>query len=137
MIIIPLILLTLLFTILTIWAFDMSVEHDGLKCGFAIGGALIFGLIAIFAFAFSIISAAGLIVTHIPYCERRARIAVEEKRKAIIFCIENGEPGSTALSQDISEFNSDVLKAQMDLKSFWFKDMTYDFYNEIELIEVD
>lgn len=136
MIIIPLILLSVLFTILTIWTFGISVDHNGILCGLALGGCLISALIAIFAFAFAIIEIIGLVATHVPYCERRARIKVEEKRKAIIFCIENGGEGSIALFEDISEFNSSILEGRMNLQSFWFKDITFDYYNEIELIEV-
>lgn len=136
MIIIPLIVLSVLFTILTIWTFGIAEDHDGILCGLALGGCLISALIAIFAFAFAIISIIWLVATHVPYCQRMARIKVEEKRKAIIFCIENEGGGSITLSQDIAEFNSSILEGRIDLQNFWFKDITFDYYNEIELIEV-
>lgn len=78
-----------------------------------------------------------LIGTKVPACERAERIKREEQYKTIKFILETDKiPGSDIIEQ-ITDYNSMVLKRQADNKSIWLRAYTYDFWDDMSLIELE
>ena len=66
----------------------------------------------------------------------QAKIQYIEKRKALVYCMTQ-DPGSVrSLASDISDYNYQILKGRRLNASSWFNLETYDFWDELELIEV-
>lgn len=77
------------------------------------------------------------IVAHIPTIEANTKTQYEEKYKAVMYILQNDKiPGSDIISQ-ISQYNSDILQRRRYNASIWFKDYTFDFYDELPLIELE
>ena len=78
-----------------------------------------------------------LIVAKIPAIERAERIKREEQYKTIKFILETDKiPGSDIIEQ-ITDYNSMVLKRQANNKSVWLRDYTLDFWDDMPLIELE
>jgi hypothetical protein len=68
--------------------------------------------------------------------ERAERIKREEQYKTIKFILESDKiPGSDIIEQ-ITDYNSMVLKRQANNKSIWLRAYTYDFWDQMPLIEL-
>lgn len=77
-----------------------------------------------------------LIGAKIPATERAERIKREEQYKTIKFILETDKiPGSDIIEQ-ITDYNSMVLKRQANNKSVWLRAYTYDFWDQMPLIEL-
>lgn len=78
-----------------------------------------------------------LIGAKVPACERAERIKREEQYKTIKFILDSDKiPGSDIIEQ-ITDYNSTVLKRQVDNKSIWLRAYTYDFWDRMPLIELE
>ena len=86
----------------------------------------------IMAFVFIILFAGA----HIPAFANAERIQLEEQRNAIVYAIGSNNGNIVGLTSDISDYNASILKGRMYRSSAWTKNLTYDFYDELELIEV-
>lgn len=73
----------------------------------------------------------------IPAFERAERIKREEQYKTIKFILETDKiPGSDIIEQ-ITDYNSMVLKRQANNKSVWLRAYTYDFWDNMPLIKLE
>ena len=70
------------------------------------------------------------------WCSEQDKIQYVEKRKALIYCMTQDPDSARALASDISEYNTRVLKGRRLNSNPWFNLETYDFWDELELIEV-
>lgn len=78
-----------------------------------------------------------LIGVHVPMIEQNTRTQYEERYKTIKYILDtNNLPGSDVIEQ-ISSYNYDVMSKRRFNKSIWFKDYTFDFYDELPLIELE
>lgn len=77
-----------------------------------------------------------LIGAKVPALERAERIKREEQYKTIKFILDSDKiPGSDIIEQ-ITDYNSMVLKRQANNKSIWLRAYTYDFWDQMPLIEL-
>lgn len=78
-----------------------------------------------------------LIGVKVPAFERDERIKREEQYKTIKFILETDKiPGSDIIEQ-VTDYNSMVLKRQANNKSIWLRAYTYDFWDDMPLIELE
>ena len=106
---------------------DIDTDLPGMSLG------IVFLLSSIAAF----ICLCMLIGTKIPALERAERIKREEQYKTIKFILETDKiPGSDIIEQ-ITDYNSMVLKRQANNKSVWLRAYTYDFWDNMPLIELE
>lgn len=78
-----------------------------------------------------------LIGARVPAFERAERIKREEQYKTIRFILETDKiPGSDIIEQ-ITDYNSMVLKRQANNKSIWLRAYTHDFWDQMPLIELE
>lgn len=78
-----------------------------------------------------------LIGAKVPVFERAERIKREEQYKTIKFILETDKiPGSDIIEQ-ITDYNSMVLKRQANNKSVWLRAYTHDFWDDMPLIELE
>lgn len=78
-----------------------------------------------------------LIGAKVPAFERAERIKREEQYKTIKFILETDKiPGSDIIEQ-ITDYNSMVLKRQANNKSIWLRAYTHDFWDDMPLIELE
>jgi hypothetical protein len=93
-------------------------------------GGIISGVIATICVVFFI----GI---HVQYFKTADRLQLEQKRAAIIYCLESSPESIVGLASDISEYNTTVMTGRLRQDSIWFSNITYDFYDELELIEIE
>lgn len=78
-----------------------------------------------------------LIGVHVPIIKQNTRTQYEERYKTIKYILDtNNLPGSDVIEQ-ISSYNYDVMSKRRYNKSIWLKDYTFDFYDELPLIELE
>ena len=78
-----------------------------------------------------------LIGVHVPMIEQNTRTQYEERYKAIKYILDtNNLPGSDVIEQ-ISSYNYEVMSKRRYNKSIWLKDYTFDFYDELPLVELE
>ena len=73
---------------------------------------------------------------NVPWFKNAERIKLEEQRKAIMYAIESNGGNIVGLTSDISEYNAAINKGRMYRSSIWTWNLTYNFYEDLELIEV-
>ena len=107
------------------WAVDEDLP--GMTLGIVM---LISGVAAFICLCF-------LVGAKIPAFERAERIQREEQYKTIRFILDTDKiPGSDIIEQ-ITDYNSMVLKRQANNKSIWLRAYTYDFWDDMPLIELE
>lgn len=77
-----------------------------------------------------------LCVTSSKWLSEQAKIQYVEKRKALVYCMTQDPNAVRSLASDISDYNYQILKGRRLNASPWFNLETYDFWDELELIEV-
>lgn len=78
-----------------------------------------------------------LIGAKVPAFERAERIKREEQYKTIKYILDSDKiPGSDIIEQ-ITDYNSMVLKRQANNKSIWLRAYTHDFWDDMPLIELE
>ena len=73
---------------------------------------------------------------HVQYFKTADRLLLEQKRAAIIYCLESSPESIVGLASDISEYNTTIMTGRLRQDNIWFSNITCDFYDELELIEV-
>lgn len=73
---------------------------------------------------------------NVPVFKKAERIKLEEQRKAIMYAIESNGGNIVGLTSDISDYNAAIIKGRLYRSSVWTKNLSYDFWNDLELIEV-
>lgn len=126
MILFILLILTGLFLVI---AAKCDIRHEDI----AIISCVLSAVVGLFLFAFIV----AAVIVEVPYFKERKRIDFEQKYQSIMFCIEHEKIGTTSLASDISEYNSEILRGRMDQNSAWFSVITYDFYDDLPLIEIE
>ena len=95
------------------------------------------GIIFILSVGGAFICLCFLIGAKVPAFERAERIQREEQYKTIRFILDTDKiPGSDIIEQ-ITDYNSMVLKRQANNKSIWLRAYTYDFWDDMPLIELE
>ena len=126
MILFILLILTGLFIVI---AAKCDIKHEDTAIIFCILSAVVGMILS----GFIVVA----VVVEVPYFKERKRMEFEQKYQSIMFCIEHEKIGTTSLASDISEYNSEVIRGRMDQNSAWFSVITYDFYEELPLIEIE
>lgn len=94
------------------------------------------GVVALISGVGAFICLCFLVGVKVPAFERAERIQREEQYKTIRFILETDKiPGSDIIEQ-ITDYNSTVLKRQVNNKSIWLRAYTYDFWDQMPLIEL-
>jgi len=73
---------------------------------------------------------------NVPWFKNAEKIKLEEQRKAIMYAIESNNGNIVGLTSDISDYNAAIVKGRMYRSSIWTKNLSYDFWDDLELIEV-
>ena len=76
------------------------------------------------------------IIVHIPYFKKVELMKYEQRYNSISYVINNYTSNVISLTEEISEYNSDVLKGRMWQDSFWLSALEYDLYYDLPLIEL-
>lgn len=126
LLIISVVLTVILFVSFYYAFFDQDHEAIGLICMF---GGIISGVVAICCIVF-------FIGSHSEYCKKADRLKLEQQRAAIIYCLEESPESVVGLASDISEYNTTIITGRLRHSNPWFSNITYDFYDDLELIEV-
>lgn len=96
--------------------------------------ALLVGLCATAAFAIFFVLALS---AHSNF-ERECKLTeYEERYKAIAYSCQSNPENVVTLSEEIAEYNSDVLKGRIEMDNFWLSFFDYDFYYDLPLIETE
>ena len=96
-----------------------------------------FGVLLLVSGVAAFICICFLIGARIPAIERAERIKREEQYKTIKFILDSDKiPGSDIIEQ-ITDYNSMVLKRQANNKSIWLRAYTHDFWDDMPLIELE
>lgn len=109
--------------------FNQDHEVIWLICLICLLGGIISGVVAICCIVF-------FIGSHSEYCKKADRIKLEQQRAAIIYCLEESPESVVGLASDISEYNTTIITGRLRHSNPWFSNITYDFYDDLELIEV-
>ena len=83
-----------------------------------------------------IVTAGATIVTHNDWITEQAKINYIEKHNAIMWAVENRSDNVVSLTSEIASYNKDVRLGRIQNSSWWTNWTTYDFYDELELIEL-
>lgn len=73
---------------------------------------------------------------HIPHFKKVELMKYQQRYNSISYVINNYTSNVISLTEEISEYNSDVLKGRMWQDSFWLSALEYDFYYDLPLIEL-
>ena len=126
MILVFLTIITVLFLVIGV---KCNIKHELI----ALTLCFLSVVIGMFLLGFSILA----IMTKVPYFREQKKIEFEQRYQSIMFCIEHENFGTTSLASNIAEYNSKVLIGRMDQNSAWFSVITYDFYDDLPLIEME
>lgn len=91
------------------------------------------GIVSFVTTVMCIIFFIGAHVQHFKTCNK---LKLEQQRAAIIYCLESGPESIVGLASDISEYNTTIMTGRLRQDNIWFSNITCDFYDELELIEV-
>lgn len=75
--------------------------------------------------------------THNEWIVEQDKIAYIEKRNAIMYFLETQPENSMLLVDDIAEYNKAIMQGRRANASRWFNWETYDFWDELEPIELN
>ena len=92
------------------------------------------GVVAIGVWAFFFILA---LIVHNDFIRERRLTEYEERYNAIAYSCQSHPENMVILSQEIAEYNSDVLKGRLEMDNFWLSFFDYDFYYDLPLIETE
>lgn len=123
-----LVLLTIITTLFIVIGVKCNVKHELIAL-------ILFALSAVIGMILLGLSIVAIIIK-VPYFREQKKIDFEQRYQSIMFCIEHENFGTTSLASDIAEYNSEILRGRMNQNSAWFSVITYDFYEELTLIEL-
>ena len=107
------------------WDWDSDLQGGLLAIAVCISGVSVFICLCL------------LIGAKVPALERAERIKREEQYKTIKFVLESDKIPGSDIIQQITDYNSMVLKRQANNKSIWLQAYTYDFWDQMPLIELE
>lgn len=84
-----------------------------------------------------VIVACMTIGTHNEWITEQDKIAYIEKRKTIMYFLETQPENSMLLVDDIAEYNKAIMQGRRNNANLWFNWETYDFWDELEPIELN
>lgn len=70
------------------------------------------------------------------WLSEQSKIKYAETRKALMYCMQTNPDSVRTLASDIADYNTEILKGRRRNASPWFDWETYDFWDELELIEM-
>ena len=114
--------LTIIFTVLVI-----KLDDDELVWTLSV-------IAGIFSAGWFIAMVVMSIIASIPWCNEQEKIKYDEKRKAILYCIETNPDSVKALASDIADYNATVLRGKRLNDGIWTNLETYNFWDELKLI---
>lgn len=128
-------LLLIIFVVVTVVC-GLILDHGAWRWDSDLPGALLV-IVAAVSGGLTFICLCFLVGSNTSALERAERIKREEQYKAIKFILESDKiPGSDIIEQ-ITDYNSMVLKRQANNKSIWLRAYTYDFWDQMPLIELE
>ena len=83
-----------------------------------------------------VVVACMTIGTHNEWITEQDKLAYTEKRKTIMYLLEHPEKGELRVD-DIVEYNKAVIQGRRNNANWWFNWETYDFWDELEPIELN
>ena len=112
-----------------------TVKDDDSTIGAIVGaiGSISFLLVA-FALFFSI---TALIVVHLPSRREKELCKYQQRYEVITYALQDDSGYVAILANDIADYNSAVLNGRREQDSFWFGAFEYDFYYDLDLIELE
>lgn len=101
--------------------------------------SFICGLLGAIASAFAIVALIFCIYVHIPLSVKCARAEYEQRYNSINYVLNNytGTRNIVSLTEEISDYNSEVITGRMVMDNFWLRTLDYDFYYDLPLIELE
>jgi hypothetical protein len=75
--------------------------------------------------------------THNKWMTEQDKIAYIEKRKTIMYFLETQPENSMLLVDDIAKYNKAIMQGRRANANLWFNWETYDFWDELEPIELN
>ena len=112
-----------------------TVKDDDSTIGAIVGaiGSISFILVA-FALFFSI---TALIVVHLPNGREKELCKYQQRYEVITYALQDDSSYVAVLVDDIVDYNSDVLNGGREQDNFWLGAFEYDFYYDLDLIELE
>jgi len=89
--------------------------------------------IVIVVFAYSIVE---LVAVHLPTRRETEFYKYQQRYEVITHALQNNSNNVAVLVDDIADYNSDVLSGRKEQDSFWLGAFEYDFYYDLDLIEL-
>ena len=93
--------------------------------------------VLVFAGCAFVVVACMAIGTHNEWITEQDKIAYIEKRKTIMYFLETHPENSMLLVDDIAEYNKAIMQGRRNNTNLWFNWETYDFWDELEPIELN
>lgn len=82
---------------------------------------------------FSIIA---LILVHLPNSREKELCKYQQRYEVITYALQDDSSYVAVLVDDIADYNSDVLNGRREQDNFWLGAFEYDFYYDLDLIEL-
>jgi len=121
----PILIILVLITIALFWiGFKVGNEVGATFCS----GGVLAGVV------FFVLLVNGL-CTYSSYYRKREYTELKEKRNSIMYCIHSNSENTAVLSEEIAEYNAEVLNGRLAMENPWVSFFNYDFYYELPLIE--
>lgn len=128
------IILLILFIAVILFLIAGKLDYHGFETI-----SFICGLLGIIASSFALVALILGIYVHIPLSVKGARAKYEQRYNSINYVLNNytGTRNIVSLTEEISDYNSEVITGRMIMDSFWLKELDYNFYYELPLIELE
>ena len=97
----------------------------------AIAGASF--IIAVIAVVYSTVV---LIVVHLPNSRENELCKYQQRYEVITYALQDDSSYVAISVDDIADYNSDVLNGRREQDNFWLGAFEYDFYYDLDLIEL-
>ena len=111
-----------------------KIQYDDSLIGaIAITCAGISLTIVIVVITYSIV---GLVTVHLPTRRETEFYKYQQRYEVITHALQDDSNNVAILVNDIADYNSDVLSGRKKQDSFWLGTFEYDFYYDLDLIEL-
>lgn len=78
----------------------------------------------------------ALIAVHLPNSREKEFYKYQQRYEVITHALQNDLNNVAVLVDDIADYNSDVLSGRKEQDNFWLGAFEYDFYYDLDLIEL-
>lgn len=128
----------IILILLVLLAVDIFIlkhfKDDNSTIGMIADAVGTFSLILVgFGLFFSI---AGLILVHLPNNREKELCKYQQRYEVITYALQDDSSYVAILVDDIADYNSDVLNGRREQDNFWLGAFEYDFYYDLDLIEL-